>query len=50
MSNNFSGLPDITPFLKPLFWLFVVFAGLGLWKLVEIAIWVFKNVSVSVGS
>ena len=50
MSNNFSGLPDITPLLRPLFWAGIVFAGLGLWKLVEIAIWVFKNVSVTVGS
>lgn len=50
MSNNFSGLPDITLLLKPLFWGFVVFGILVLWELVEVAIWVFKNVSITVGS
>lgn len=50
MPNNFSGLPDITVFFKPLLWFIAVFGVLGTWKLVEIAIWLFKNVSITVGA
>ena len=33
-----------------MFGLIVIFVPLGLWKLIEIIIWVFSNVSVSVGA
>ena len=34
---------------KAMFWTLVVSVPLGLWKLVEIIIWLFTNVTVNVG-
>lgn len=44
--DAFPGLPG---FLRFVVTLLVVFVPLGMWKAVEIIVWLFKNVSVSVG-
>lgn len=50
MANNFSSLPDITPLLKSLIVLAIVGWTFGMWKLVEIIIWLFNHVSITVGA
>lgn len=42
----FPGLPGV---LRTIGVLLILFIPLGMWKLVEIIIWLFQNVSVNVG-
>ena len=41
--------PDIGPMIKGMFALLIVSVPLGLWKLVDIAIWLIDHVSVDFG-
>ncbi len=43
------GMRGLGEALKAIAWLLAIFIPLGMWKLVEIAIWLYQNVSVSVG-
>ncbi len=37
----------IDDMLKAVIWLLIIFVPLGLWKLIEIIIWIVKHVSIS---
>lgn len=42
-----SYFPDFTPLFKAAFYLLCVTVPLAAWKLIEIVIWLFKHISIS---
>jgi hypothetical protein len=39
--------PDLTPLFKAAAWLLAIFVPLGLWKLIEIGLWLWRHIDIN---
>jgi hypothetical protein len=50
MSNSIIPIPDLTPVIKAAFWMLCLSVPLAIWKLVDIAIWLWHHTHIHFGA